>query len=87
MLRHAPCSGDSFASRQKVVQSWGASISSYWGYSSNLDIEKALLDVIQLGQVTLNTDITPLLSSGNKSSEALYLDVIKPPWAQAGTWA
>jgi hypothetical protein len=69
-----PCSGDSKASKVAVVTNWGANISGYWGSSSNRSIEEEILDVIQLQAVEIGTNITPVLTSGNKASEAGYLD-------------
>jgi hypothetical protein len=69
-----PCTGDSLASRVAVVTNWGASISGYWGSSSNSTIEQEILDVIQLQAVDVGTNIEPVLTAGNKASEAGYLD-------------
>jgi Flp pilus assembly protein TadG len=70
----SPCSGETLASKTAVVTSWGASISGYWGSSSNSSIEQEILDVIQLQPVNVGTNIQPVLTSGNKASEAGYLD-------------
>jgi hypothetical protein len=69
-----PCSGDPKASEAAVVAAWGSAISGYWGSSSNSTIEQEVLDVIQLGPVVVGGNIAPLLSNGNKASEAGYLD-------------
>ena len=70
----SPCSGDIMASRVAVVTNWGASTSGYWGSNSNSIIEQEILDVIQLQQVSVGTNIAPVLSSGTKAAEAGYLD-------------
>jgi len=70
----SPCSGDIMASKVAVVSSWGASTSGYWGSNSNSIIEQEILDVIQLQQVAVGTNIAPVLSSGTKAAEAGYLD-------------
>jgi hypothetical protein len=57
-----------------VAQYWGANINGYWGFSSNSDIRDAILDVIQLQALSVGDNIAPVLSSGNKASEAVYLD-------------
>lgn len=69
-----PCSGDSKVSKAAVVTNWGSSINGYWGSSSNSGIEQAILDVIQLQAVDVGTNLLPVLTSGNKASEARYLD-------------
>jgi len=69
-----PCDGDSKAAKQKVYQYWGSNNNGYWGDNSNNIIEKEVLDLIQLQTVQVGTNIQPVLSSGNKASEAGYLD-------------
>lgn len=69
-----PCSGESRASEAAVVSAWGANVNGYWGGSSNSEIEQEILDVIQLVAVDVGTNIAPVLSNGNKASEAGYLD-------------
>lgn len=70
----SPCSGESTASKAAVVSSWGASIDGYWGSTSNSIIQQEILDVIQQEDVDIGTNLTPLLTSGNKASQAGYLD-------------
>lgn len=69
-----PCSGESEASKAAVVSNWGASINGYWGASSNSEIAAEILDLVQLQPVAVGTNLWPLLSNGNKASEAVYLD-------------
>ncbi|HEY3416645.1 MAG TPA: hypothetical protein VGM23_07155, partial [Armatimonadota bacterium] len=69
-----PCSGETPESTKAVVTSWGSNISGYWGSTSNRSIELAILDVIQLQPITVGANIAPTLTSGNKASEAGYLD-------------
>lgn len=69
-----PCSGDSFAAKQEVINDWGQSSSGYWGSTSNSTIEQEILDVIQLQTVSVGTNIQPVLTSGQKQSQAGYLD-------------
>jgi hypothetical protein len=70
----SPCDGDIKASRSAVVANWGAKYSGYWGSTSNSDLAAEVMDVIQLAPVAVGTNIYPLLTSGNKASEASYLD-------------
>jgi Flp pilus assembly protein TadG len=69
-----PCSDESKASEAAVVSNWGSSISGYWGSTSNNTIEQEILDLVQLQAVSVGTNIQPVLTSGNKASEAGYLD-------------
>ena len=69
-----PCTGDSQASKTAVVSNWGAKTSGYWGSNSNSIIEQEILDVIQVQSVDVGTNILPALTSGNKASQAGYLD-------------
>jgi Flp pilus assembly protein TadG len=67
-----PCAGDSETAALSVVQYWGGNTSGYWGSTSNSEIALEVLDVVQLQAVTLGQSIT--MTSGNKASEAKYLD-------------
>ncbi|MCX6631306.1 MAG: hypothetical protein NTW28_27150 [Candidatus Solibacter sp.] len=69
-----PCSGDSEASLTAVVSNWGSSISGYWGSTSNSGISAAILDLVQLAPLTVGANLFPYMSTGNKASEAGYLD-------------
>lgn len=70
-----PCAGDlGSTSETKVITDWGSSNSGYWGSASNTTIEQEVLDLIQLQPVSVGTNITPVLTNGNKASEAIYLD-------------
>src|SRR5258706_4260711 len=69
-----PCSGDSDASKVAVVTNWGSSLSGYWGSNSNNVIREEVLNVIQAQPVEVGMNINPILTSGNKASEAAYLD-------------
>ena len=69
-----PCSGDSVASQIAVVTDWGSSNNGYWGSNSNSVIAQELLDNIQMQTVSTGTNIAPVLTNGNKNSEAIYLD-------------
>ena len=69
-----PCTGDSKASKVAVISNWGASMSGYWGSNSNSIIEQEILDVIQVEALAVGTYIDPVMTSGNKASQAVYLD-------------
>ena len=69
-----PCAGDSTASQIAVVSNWSSNISGYWGGASNTQIEQEILDLIQLQSVAVGTNILPIMTNGNKASEAGYLD-------------
>jgi Flp pilus assembly protein TadG len=71
----SPCSGDSFTAKQEVINYWGTQTAGYWGSTSNNTIAQEILDVIQVEPVSVGTNIQPVLTSGNKQSEAGYLDV------------
>jgi Flp pilus assembly protein TadG len=68
-----PCAGDSLASQQAVLNNWG-STSGYWGASSNSVIQQEILDAIQTEPLSVGTNIQPILTNGQKQSEAGYLD-------------
>ncbi len=69
-----PCSGDSFAAKQEVVNYWAQSNSGYWGSTSSSTIAQEILDVIQIQPVSVGTNIQPVLTSGQKQSQSGYLD-------------
>uniref|UniRef100_Q01SB9 Putative Flp pilus-assembly TadG-like N-terminal domain-containing protein n=1 Tax=Solibacter usitatus (strain Ellin6076) TaxID=234267 RepID=Q01SB9_SOLUE len=69
-----PCAGDSAASLSAVVANWGSKYHGYWGSNSNSDIAAAVMDTIQLTPLAVGDNVDPLLTPGNKQSEAGYLD-------------
>jgi Flp pilus assembly protein TadG len=69
-----PCGDEPKASKAAVVANWGANINGYWGATANSTIRQQILDVIQLQAVEIGTNIQPVLTNGNKASEAIYLD-------------
>jgi len=69
-----PCAGDSPASKTAVVAYWASKYQGYWGATSNSLIGSAVIDGVQLAPLTLGQNIDPLLSPGDKQSEADYLD-------------
>jgi hypothetical protein len=73
-FNQSPCADESKASEVAVVNNWGSNINGYWGSTANNTIEQEILDLIQLQAVDVGTNIEPVLSNGNKASEAGYLD-------------
>jgi len=70
-----PCAGDSFISKAAVVADWGSSLSGYWGSNSNSIIEHEVVDLNdQTSPITVGMNIDPVLTSGDKASQANYLD-------------
>ena len=69
-----PCSGDTFAAKQSVVNYWTSAQAGFWGSTSNSTIQQEILNVIQTEPISVGTNIQPALTSGNKQSEAGYLD-------------
>lgn len=69
-----PCSGDPNASLSAVVANWGSAYHGYWGSNSASAIAAEVMDVVQLSPLAVGTNIRPLLTPGNKQSEAGYLD-------------
>jgi len=69
-----PCSGDASASLSAVVANWGSQYHGYWGSNSNSEIAAEVINAIQLAPVSVGANLAPLLTPGNKQSEARYLD-------------
>ena len=69
-----PCAGDPDSSLRAVVANWGASYDGYWGSNSNSAIASAVLSGVQIAPLNIGDNIDGLLSTGNKQSEASYLD-------------
>ena len=72
-----PCAGDlaSFATKQAVVNNWASANSGYWGASSNSVIEQEIVNLNnQTSPIAVGDNIMPILTNGNKASQANYLD-------------
>jgi hypothetical protein len=70
-----PCTGDTQASKDAVIANWGSSNSGYWGATSNSVIEHEIVDLnAQTTPVAVNDNIFPVLTNGQKQSQASYLD-------------
>ena len=70
----APCSGDSSNSMWAVASNWGSQYHGYWGSNSASQIASAVMDDIQLEPISTGENLDPLLTPGNKQSEADVLD-------------
>jgi Flp pilus assembly protein TadG len=69
-----PCSGDGVLTRTAVATNWGSSFSGYWGANNSSDLQKEVMDAIQLAPVDLGTNLLPVMSTGNKNTEGAFLD-------------
>jgi Putative Flp pilus-assembly TadE/G-like len=69
-----PCSGDPSASMWAVASNWGSQYHGYWGSNSASQIASAVMDNIQLEPISTGENLDPLLTPGNKQSEAGVLD-------------
>jgi Flp pilus assembly protein TadG len=72
--RNLNTNGGSGNPMQEVVNTWGPSVNGYWGSSNTNQLNKYILDTLQLGTLAIGTDITTYLSSGNKQGTAKILD-------------
>jgi hypothetical protein len=70
----APCPGDSTSSMMAVVNNWGPQYHGYWGSNSASAIANAVINGIQTAPLEIGSNLDSLLTSGNKQSEAGYLD-------------
>jgi hypothetical protein len=71
------CHGDglSFATMQAVVNNWASANSGYWGATSNSVIEQEIVNLTaQTTPVAIGDNIMPVLTNGQKQSQAGYLD-------------
>ena len=70
-----PCSGDPPASVNAVTTNWGSANSGYWGATSNNIIEHEIVDLNgQTTPVSVGDNVFPVLTNGQKQSQAGYLD-------------
>jgi hypothetical protein len=70
-----PCADESFASKQAVVSNWASANSGYWGATSNSVIEQEIVNLNnQTTPIAVGDNIMPVLTNGNKASQANYLD-------------
>jgi Flp pilus assembly protein TadG len=72
-----PCAGDlaNPATIAAVTANWGSSNSGYWGATSNNVIEHEIVDLnAQTTPVAVGDNIFPVLTNGQKQSQAGYLD-------------
>jgi Flp pilus assembly protein TadG len=72
-----PCASDVSAQTNAVENYWGSSINGYWGASSSSDIAAEVIDYVPNPAwpiVNTGDNLNSVLSSGNKASQATYLD-------------
>lgn len=70
-----PCTDEPTASKIAVVTNWGSSNSGYWGATSNNVIEQEIVNLsAQTTPVAVGDNIMPVLTNGQKQSQAGYLD-------------
>jgi len=72
-----PCAGDlaSPATMAAVTANWSSANSGYWGATSNSTIEQEIVDLnAQTIPVGVGDNIEPVLTNGQKQSQAGYLD-------------
>ena len=70
-----PCEGDSDASLWAVASNWASANNGYWGFQSNQEIKLSVLDGLQTQPISVGTNISPILSNGNKAAQADVLDL------------
>jgi hypothetical protein len=70
------CNDDSNAAAWAVASNWANSFSGYWGATSGSLIESYIIGTAQLEAVTVSppTNMTPVLTSGQKNSQGGWLD-------------
>lgn len=69
-----PCANETTAAETEVVNYWGPSTNGYWGSNSTSLLNDYILNLQQLAALSIGTDITPYLSSGNKQGTAKVVD-------------
>lgn len=69
-----PCDDDSRASMWAVASNWSSSTNGYWGFSSNSDIERSVINGLQTAPVSVGDNILPVMTNGNKAAQASVLD-------------
>lgn len=69
-----PCEDESRSSMWAVASNWSSSTNGYWGFSSNSDIERSVINGLQTAAITVGDNILPIMTNGNKAAQALVLD-------------
>lgn len=69
-----PCQDDSRASMWAVADKWSSSTNGYWGFSSNSDIERSVINGLQTAAISVGDNILPIMTNGNKAAQAIVLD-------------
>jgi Flp pilus assembly protein TadG len=68
-----PCSGDPLASQTAVLTNW-TSTKGYWGSNASSVIYQEVLDNTQIVQISIGENITSILTSGDKQTQATALN-------------
>lgn len=69
-----PCANDSNAARWAVASKWGSNSNGYWGFSSNSDITRSVINGLQTQAISVGQNLLPIMSNGNKAVQAVVLD-------------
>lgn len=69
-----PCEDDSRQAMWAVASNWSSSTNGYWGFSSNSDIERSVINGLQTQPITVGQNILPIMTNGNKAAQAMVLD-------------
>lgn len=69
-----PCADDARQSMWAVADKWSSSTNGYWGFSSNSDIERSVINGLQTAAVSVGDNILPIMTNGNKAAQAIVLD-------------
>jgi hypothetical protein len=69
-----PCAGDPDTSLLAVVNNWGSQYHGYWGNNSASAITSSVINNLQIAPISVGMNLDPLLTPGNKQTEADALD-------------
>lgn len=69
-----PCDDDNRPAMWAVASNWSSSTNGYWGFSSNADIERAVINGLQTQPISVGQNILPIMTNGNKAAQAIVLD-------------
>lgn len=69
-----PCRDDPNSSLWAVADKWSSSNNGYWGFQSNADITRAMLNGLQTQALSVGQNMDSILTNGNKASQAMVLD-------------
>ncbi len=69
-----PCHDDARPAMWAVASNWSSSTNGYWGFSSNSDIERSVINGLQTQAISVGQNILPIMTNGNKAAQAIVLD-------------